>query len=92
MIRCKQKGPHQQVRFWLSLSVLPTARGLLALPALPTALHPELTQAGPRPWHHPSAYSVNPVKDSHRPFWSDPQLEALAPLPWELTAPSFSVL
>ena len=53
MIRCEQKGPHQQVRFWLSLSVLPAAWGLLALPVLPTALYPELTQAGPRPWHHP---------------------------------------
>lgn len=28
MIRCKQKGPHQQVRFRLSLSVLPTAPGI----------------------------------------------------------------
>lgn len=50
MIRCEQKGPHQQVRFWLSLSVLPAAQGLLALRALPTALCPELTQAGPRPY------------------------------------------
>lgn len=30
MIRCEQKGPHQQVRFRLSLSVLPTAPGIIS--------------------------------------------------------------
>lgn len=42
MIRCEQKGPHQQVRSRLALSVLPTARGLLPWPVLPTASHPGL--------------------------------------------------
>lgn len=48
MIRCEQKGPHQQVRFGLCLSVLPTAPGItLPQPVLPThSPHPE---RGPQP-------------------------------------------
>lgn len=34
MIRCEQKGPHQQVQFRCSLSVLPTAPGI-TYPASP---------------------------------------------------------
>lgn len=50
MIRCEQKGPHQQVRFRLSLSVLPTAPGItsLARPAhsLPPRALPSAVQGG----------------------------------------------
>lgn len=77
MIRCKQKGPHQQVRFRLSLSVLPTAPGITFQPALPTAPQPELCPWPPRrvrtaqleeAWattpaapRHPDAHSMNPT-------------------------------
>lgn len=92
MIRCKQKGPHQQVRFWLSLSVLPTARGLLALTAMPTALHPELTQRG----HDPGITPVLPQSTQSKIVTGlpgvAPQLEALALLPQERSTPSFRVL
>lgn len=46
MIRGEQKGPHQQVRFWLSLSVLPTAPGTSSPAGPVTGPHPELC---PRP-------------------------------------------
>lgn len=73
MIHCKQKGPHQQVRFRLSLSVLPTAPGIasLASPAhspSPRAL-PSDTGGGVPSWkrgsgHHPGTlmlpHSTNP--------------------------------
>lgn len=63
MIHCKQKGPHQQVRVRLSLSVLPTAPGITSLAS---AAHshrrgaPQLQKRlRPPPWH-PDAHSTNP--------------------------------
>lgn len=44
MTRCEQKGPHQQVRFWLAPSVLPTARGIASLAGPAHASHPGLCQ------------------------------------------------
>lgn len=69
MIRCEQKGPHQQVRFRLALSVLPTAPGIISPVspahsppprALPSAREDyQLERSlGPPPWH-PDAHSVN---------------------------------
>lgn len=86
MIRCEQKGPHQQVRFRLALSVLPTAPGIISPVspahsppprALPSAREDyQLERSlGPPPWH-PDAHSANlSHKDGHLPLqfsWSCP--------------------
>lgn len=80
MIRGEQKGPHQQVRFWLSLSVLPTAPGITSPAGPVTGPHPELCPrpgeevrpAGPAPWHHPQypdTHSNQPQsQDGHQPW------------------------
>lgn len=88
MIRCEQKGPHQQVRFWLSLSVLPTAPGITSQPALPIAPDPELCPGPPEEGvdcpggeeapattqHHFSQQSLHQLhsQDGHPPWQSLP--------------------
>lgn len=79
MIRCEQKGPHQQVRFWLCLSVLPTAGGMTS-PAGPAHPQPPTQSAalshvtrawtaplekrlGPQP-QHPDTHSTTPLQDA----------------------------
>lgn len=78
MICGEQKGPHQQVRFGLSLSVLPTAPGITPPAGPVTGPHPELCprpgkkvcpageEAWPSTWHHPQDLNTHSADPSHR--------------------------